>query len=35
HTPEIHFTADTSLEEGARILSLIDQIQKEGRENQP
>lgn len=31
--PELHFTADTSLEEGSKVLSLLNQIQKEGRED--
>ncbi len=31
--PELHFTVDTSLEEGSRVLSLLNQIQKEGRES--
>lgn len=26
HTPDIHFVADNSLEEGARIISLLNQI---------
>lgn len=29
HTPELHFIADSSLEEGARILSLLNQINNE------
>lgn len=33
-TPVLHFAADTSLEEGAKVISLLNQIQKEGRENQ-
>jgi|SRR5690554_1703781 len=33
YTPELHFIADPSLEEGARILSLINQVQSEGKEN--
>lgn len=34
HTPELHFVADTSLEEGARILSLLNQIQHSEKENE-
>lgn len=33
YTPELHFIADSSLEEGARILSLINKVQGEGEEN--
>ncbi|HBR34513.1 MAG TPA: ribosome-binding factor A, partial [Firmicutes bacterium] len=33
HTPEIHFSIDDSLEEGAKVISLINQIQKEGRDD--
>lgn len=29
HTPEIQFFSDSSLEEGARIISLLNQIQEE------
>ena len=29
HTPEMHFIADNSLEEGARIISLLNQIQSQ------
>lgn len=29
HTPELHFVSDTSLEEGARILTLLNQIQSQ------
>jgi len=35
YTPEIHFVFDNSLEEGAKVLSLIHQMQKEGGEEQP
>lgn len=35
YTPEIHFVFDNSLEEGAKVLSLINQMQKEGGEEQP
>jgi ribosome-binding factor A len=34
HTPEIQFVADTSLEEGARIFSLLDEISSEWGEKQ-
>lgn len=33
YTPEIHFIFDNSLEEGAKVLSLLNQIQKEGGED--
>lgn len=32
--PELQFVFDKSLEEGAKVLSLIDQIQKEGGEKE-
>lgn len=38
HTPELHFVSDTSLEEGARILTLINQIhsqEDDAREREP
>lgn len=34
HTPELHFIADNSLEEGARILSLLNQINNEREEKE-
>jgi ribosome-binding factor A len=34
HTPEMHFIADNSLEEGARIISLLNQIQTQEENNQ-
>lgn len=33
HTPDLHFIEDSSLEEGARILSLINEIQQTKKEN--
>ena len=30
HTPEIQFSIDDSLEEGAKVISLINQLQNEG-----
>ncbi|HHT49416.1 MAG TPA: 30S ribosome-binding factor RbfA [Firmicutes bacterium] len=35
YTPEIHFVFDNSLEEGAKVLSLLNQMQKEGEEGRP
>lgn len=38
HTPELHFVSDTSLEEGARILTLLNQIhtqEENEREREP
>ncbi|NLW59643.1 MAG: 30S ribosome-binding factor RbfA [Firmicutes bacterium] len=32
HTPEISFVFDNSLEEGAKVLSLLNEIKKEGGE---
>jgi ribosome-binding factor A len=32
HTPEIQFRIDDSLEEGAKVISLINEMQKEGRD---
>jgi ribosome-binding factor A len=34
YIPEIHFIPDNSIEEGAKVLSLINQIQKDEKENQ-
>ena len=33
YTPEINFIFDNSLEEGAKVLSLLNEIQKEGGED--